>query len=184
MKKFVTLTKEEVLVEDFTCQDTHVKIHYKKGIYERSVDVFGTKLFPMDKTAKKYLKDTLNVDVEVNGYQNKKSKKAGNIPSGIKIGDTVKLKDYKTKENLTVKIVGVHQNKTYRRMGGSYYGNSVSISYVGDELGERNGIQNISCECAMGKKLLGKYCGDIVVVEPPDGKKYKVEIIGVNNKSK
>ena len=142
--------------------------------------MFGTKLFPMDESTKKYLKNTLNINVDIYGVKKRKaSKKDLNIPSIIKIGDTVKVKNYSNQKVETYKIVGVHQKIRYKHMGGSYYGNSTEILYVADELGKKNGIENISCESVVGKNLLDRRLGDIITVELPGGKSVKYKIIDI-----
>ncbi len=180
MKKFVIYkTKEVIWVEELRRHGSNVYLMRDKQWYSGALNVFGTKLFPMDKSAKKYLKDTLNIDVDIYGTKKKASKKDATIPSRIKIGDTVKVKNYSDKKVESYKIVGVHQKIRYKRPGGSYYGNSTEISYIADELGEKNGIENISCEGAVGKSLLGRCRGDVIMVELPGGKSVKYEIIDV-----
>ena len=173
MKKFINLKREIVWVEDFTRHNSFVIVHYKGEKYKCSLGVFGTKLFPMDITTKNYLKNTLNINVDILTNVNPNTK------SGIKNGQTVKLKNCSTDEILTVKICGVHAEQTYKRMGGSYYGNSVEVKYVGNDFGLKNDVFNISAISPLGKSLLNKSCGDEIMVLLPGNKFEKYKIIRV-----
>ncbi|MBQ3119129.1 MAG: GreA/GreB family elongation factor [Clostridia bacterium] len=133
----------------------------------------------MDITTKEYLKDILNIDVDIVKKRKNASKKNVGTSNSIKIGHVVKLKDCSNKELLTVKIVGVHQNKTYKRMGGSYYGNQTDVSYVGNGVGEKNGVYNISIESPMGRSILGKKSGDTFSVTERDGKIATYKILSI-----
>ena len=80
---------------------------------------------------------------------------------------------------LVCKICGVHAEKTYKQMGGSYYGNSVDVAFVGDNTGFENGILNISVASPLGKSLLNGYCGEEKTVSLPDNTIEKYKIISI-----
>ena len=148
MLKFINYKNEVIWVEKFTRYDSWIIVHYKGAKYKCTKNVFGTKLFPIDSATKNYLKSTLNIDIPSHKNQSK-----------IKIGQTIIIKNCSTNETLTVKIGNVHMEKTYKRMGGSYYGNSLDISYIGDDISLENGIYNISAFSPLAKSILSKYCG-------------------------
>ena len=64
-------------------------------------------------------------------------------------------------------------------MGGSYYGNSVDITFVGDDIGLKSNIFNISTLSPLGRSLLNRICGEEIAVPLPNKKieKYKIIII-------
>ena len=64
-------------------------------------------------------------------------------------------------------------------MGGSYYGNSVEVKYVGNDFGLKNDVFNISAISPLGKSLLNKSCGDEIMVLLPGNKFEKYKIIRV-----
>lgn len=68
MKKFINAKREIVWVENFTRFDSFIIVNYRGGKYKCSKKIFGTKLFPMDETTKKYLKNTLNINVEIPSF--------------------------------------------------------------------------------------------------------------------
>ena len=68
MLKFVNSKNEIVWVENFTRIDTFVIVHYRGKKYKCSKGIFGTKLFPMDKTMKIFLKNAANIDVEIPSF--------------------------------------------------------------------------------------------------------------------
>ena len=156
MKKFRCQNGEIVWVENYTKNDTHIIIHYKGKKYKRSIDILGKTIFPISKTPK-------NLKVK----------------NGIQIGQTVKVKKCLNDEVLTVKICGVHVEKNYKRMGGSYYGNSVKVALVGDNIGFEDGIFNISVLSPLGKSLLNRSCGEEISVSLPGGDIEKYKIIKV-----
>lgn len=95
----------------------------------------------------------------------------------IQIGSIVKIENCQSKVISTYKICGTHAEKTYKRMGGSYYGNSVNVTLVGDNIGFKDGIFNISVISPLGKSLLNKSCGEEITVSLPDNKFEKYKII-------
>lgn len=154
MKKFRCKNGEIVWVENYTKNDTHIIVHYKGKKYKRSIDILGKTIFPIIK-------------------KNKTQK----IKTGIQTGQTVVIKNCSNNEILTVKICGVHTEKRYKRMGGSYYGNSVDVSFVGDNIGLKNGIFNVSEVSPLGKSLLNRSCDEKITVYLPDNKIEKYKII-------
>lgn len=138
-----------------TEQDSILFINYKGKIYKRSIDIIGEKLFLIE-------------DNHMNHNSN-----------AVAVGKNVCIKNISTGETLNVKISDVHPKRRYRRMGGSYYGNSVETVYVGDDIGLKNGIQTISTGSPLGKALLNKFCGDIVMVSLPGGEFERYKIISV-----
>ena len=78
-----------------------------------------------------------------------------------------------------MKICGVHAEKNYKRMGGSYYGNSVDVALVGDNIGFEDGMFNVSAVSPLGKCLLNRTCGEEISVSLPDKKIEKYKIIRV-----
>ena len=156
MKKFRCQNGEIVWVENYTKKDTHIIVHHKGKKYKRSIDILGKTLFPIRKI--------------------NESQKANN---GIKIGQTVKIKNLSNDEVLTLKICGVHAEKNYKRMGGSYYGNSVNIALVGDNIGFEDGVFTVSALSPLGKSLLNRSCGEEITVSLPDSKIEKYKIISL-----
>lgn len=98
--------------------------------------------------------------------------------STVQIGSIVEIKNCQNNETFMYKICGTHVEKTYKRMGGSYYGNSVDIAIIGDNIGFENGIFNISAVSPLGKSLLNRSCGEEIIVSLPDNKIEKYKIIG------
>ena len=78
-----------------------------------------------------------------------------------------------------MKICGVHAEKNYKRMGGSYYGNSVNVALVGDNIGFEDGIFNISVLSPLGKSLLNRFSGEEITVSLPDKSIEKYKIIHI-----
>ena len=156
MKKFRCQNGEIVWVENYTKNDTHIIVHYKGKKYKRNIDVLGKTIFPINKTQN-------NLKVK----------------NGIQIGQTVKIKKCSNGEILTIKICGVHAEKNYKRMGGSYYGNSVNVALVGDNIGFEDGIFNVSALSPLGKSLLNRSCGEEITVSLPDSKIEKYKIISL-----
>ncbi len=138
--------------------DTEIIVSYRGKKYRRNKDIIGKKLFPIE-SKRKY-----NVSA---------------IPNFIKIGDVVKVENCLTHDILQVKICSVRVERRYKRMGGSYYGNSVeTISVLDDsDLSYLENIINISCLSPMGKCLLKKQKGEIIFVPLPDNKIEKFKII-------
>lgn len=98
----------------------------------------------------------------------------------IQIGSIVKIENCQSKVISTYKICGTRAEKTYKRMGGSYYGNSVNVTLVGDNIGFKDGIFNISVISPLGKSLLNKSCGEEITVSLPDKSIEKYKIIHIN----
>lgn len=155
MKKFKCKNGEIVWVENYNKKDTDIIIHYKGGKYKRSIDIIGKTIFPIIKTNKN---------------------QSQTIKRGIQIGQTVVIKNCSNNEILTVNICSVHSEKRYKRMGGSYYGNSVDVSFVGDNTGFNDGIFNISAVSPLGKSLLNRHCNEEIAVSLPNKlvEKYKI----------
>ncbi len=125
-------------------------VYYNGKKYRRNKSIIGQKLFPLSKNT-----------------------------NSIKIGSIVKIKNYSTNEISTVKLCGVHAEKQYKRMGGSYYGNSVKVLYIGDTVGYNNGVLNVSILSPLGKSLLNKSCGDRIIVPLPVNEIEKYIIISI-----
>ncbi len=130
--------------------DNNILVHYKGKKYSRNKSVIGRTLFPVSKNE--------------------------NVCS---IGSVVKIKNCVTDEIMTIKICGVHAEKQYRRMGGSYYGNSTSVVYVGDDAEIVDGAVIVSAVSPFGKQLINKNAGEEVVVPLPDNKFEKYLIMCV-----
>lgn len=62
-------------------------------------------------------------------------------------------------------------------MGGSYYGDSVDVVLVGDNIGFEDWILNVSTVSPLGKSLLNRSQGEEITVSLPDNKIEKHIII-------
>lgn len=97
----------------------------------------------------------------------------------VQIGNIVKIENCQNNEIFVFKICGAHTEKLYKRMGGSYYGNSVNVAIVGDNIGFEDGIFNVSTVSPFGKSLLNKSCGEEITVSLPDRKTEKYKIVSI-----
>ncbi|MBQ6885423.1 MAG: GreA/GreB family elongation factor [Clostridia bacterium] len=129
--------------------NNHIIVHYKGEKYLRNKSIIGKTLFPIQK------RDVITID------------------------SIVEIKNLLNDEIIKVKICDVHTVKTYRRMGGSYYGNSVKISYIGNNSGFKDGVFNVSSVSPLGKSLLNRSNGDEILVSLPDDTFEKYKIISV-----
>lgn len=117
-------------------------------------------------------------------YKGKRYRRDKNI-IGVKllpivtVDKTVKIKNCSTDEILTIRFCGVNAEKQYKRMGGSYYGNSVKVTYVGDNIDIFNEILTISIVSPLGKCLIDKSIGDEIVVPLPNNKFEQYNIISI-----
>ncbi len=161
IKKFRCHNGEIVWVEDFDYNSADIIVYYKGEGYRKSKDIIGKTLFPIEHKRK---------------YHNYK------ISNTVKIGDIVKIENCLNGEVLDVKICGVRAINRYKRMGGSYYGNSVETIFVLDDndATSSGNVINISVASPMGKSLLNKTKGDIVFVPLRDNKFEKYKIIGLS----
>ena len=97
----------------------------------------------------------------------------------VTIDKTVEIRNCSTGEILTVRFCGISAEKLYKRMGGSYYGNSVKITYVGDNINISNEILMISAVSPLGKCLMNKSTGDELTVPLPNNNFEKYNIIKI-----
>lgn len=117
-------------------------------------------------------------------YKGKRYRRDKNI-IGVKllpivtIDKTVEIRNCSTGEILTVRFCGISAEKLYKRMGGSYYGNSVKITYVGDNINISNEILMISAVSPLGKCLMNKSTGDELTVPLPNNNFEKYNIIKI-----
>lgn len=98
----------------------------------------------------------------------------------VQIGSIVKIQNSQNNVISSYKICGAHAEKTYKRMGGSYYGNSVDVALVGDNISFEDGIFNISVLSPLGKSLLNRSCGEEISVLLPNNSIEKYQILYIN----
>lgn len=97
----------------------------------------------------------------------------------VTIDKTVKIKNCSTDEILTIRFCGVNAEKHYKRMGGSYYGNSVKVTYVGDNINVFDEILTISTVSPLGECLINKSLGDDIIVALPNNNFEKYKIVSI-----
>lgn len=128
-----------------------IYIEYEGKRHERSKDVIGKALFP------------LNDNVVKSGHY------VAIIQQGSK-GEPWFLYIYEPKTKLE-----------YRRMGGSYYGATVDSKPVFDEdLNLPSGIESVTTNSPIGKALFGKQAGDEIEVSMPNNTIEKYIILFVS----
>lgn len=158
IKKFRCRNGEEVWIENSNNDSETIIVHYKGKKYIRNKDIINKTIFPVQST-----------------FEKRNFKKRI-----VKINSIVKIKYFDSNEILTVKISSIRPIHRYRRMGGSYYGNSANTVFVGDNTEISNTLCNVSIVSPLGKALLNKTIGDIVSIELPENKCQKVLVVDIN----
>lgn len=98
----------------------------------------------------------------------------------VEVSSKVSYLNTQTNRRETFRILPSYTKHEYQRMGGAYYGNTVSASYLSDSDPDKG---TIGAESPLAKALLGHYAGDTVEFKTPGGEVMNLKVISVKHEN-